>query len=276
MPPASKPKPLTIYDFGRRLVETRDLDPVYVLVYEAMQKFMGPQLFWEWHLAYWLFYHVGTASWICSEKDYWLAMRTAAGSREYPRSSERRHFRGRQATETVEWFAREYPEPGKLFAGYSSPGYSPNGEPFQRVSEYVRRWSRFGPWISFKVADMLDRVGQLRVQFDFDSAMYESPRKSAEEWYERETGYPPAVFGDDPGRWACENLARELGDLDAPPRYERKLGYQEYETILCKYKSHLAGNYPVGKDIAEVKHGLSVFPKSWVALEMAQVAEEHL
>ncbi|MBZ4299837.1 hypothetical protein LAJ56_17985, partial [Streptococcus pneumoniae] len=68
-------------------------------------------------LAYWCFYHVGTASWIADRSvGYWQRMEKAAGSKEYPRSSERRHFRGGQATRSVAWLKEHGLE--SLFDGF--------------------------------------------------------------------------------------------------------------------------------------------------------------
>jgi hypothetical protein len=61
--------------------------------------------------------------------------------------------------------------------------------------------------------------------------------------------------------WAYDRLIKELGDLRAPPRYERPINIQEVETILCKWKSHLSGHYELGKDIIEVRHGLLRYAK---------------
>ena len=42
--------------------------------------------------------------------------------------------------------------------------------------------------------------------------------------------------------------------------YERPVGLQEVETILCKWKSHMNGHYPLNNDIMEIRHGL----KDWL------------
>jgi hypothetical protein len=47
-----------------------------------------------------------------------------------------------------------------------------------------------------------------------------------------------------------------LGKLYSPVVPGRVLAVQEYETILCKYKSHLSGHYPMGKDTREILHVL--------------------
>ena len=85
------------FEFGRKLIEANDLDPVYVLLWNSnfdrlkMKKFL---------LAYWAFYHMGTASWISegatlpitTPNSYWDRFMTAAKSMDYPRCPERRHF----------------------------------------------------------------------------------------------------------------------------------------------------------------------------------------
>jgi hypothetical protein len=47
-------------------------------------------------------------------------------------------------------------------------------------------------------------------------------------------------------------LERKFSSFTAPPRYDRPVGVQECETILCKWHSHLNGHYPVGKDSREI------------------------
>ena len=96
---------LGVEAFGRRLIETRDLDPAYVGLVGA--KLPRP----SWRVGCSLigaFYHVGAASWISEqEADYWACMTTAAANlpehsprglglpaERWPRASERRHFRG--------------------------------------------------------------------------------------------------------------------------------------------------------------------------------------
>ena len=48
----------------------------------------------------------------------------------------------------------------------------------------------------------------------------------------------------------------------APPFHDRPVGVQEVETIFCKWKSHVKGHYPLGKDTRELHHGL----QGWGAL----------
>lgn len=248
-------KTMDIYEFGRKLLETRDLDPVYVLIHQA--KFTPIQLR-NWLLAYWCFYHCGTASWITEQGDrfgrngYWLAMQRAAASSDYSRASERRHFRGIAACDSVQWL-QENDSVFAEFDGYAEEGATPTVED---VMSYVKEWKGFGPWIAFKVADMLERLGLLKIDFtDTGSWLYESPLQAAESlWateHDNEENIPLDV-----GNWAIDRILGQLGRLKAPPRYERLINAQEAETILCKWKSHINGHYEVGKDTKEIRHGL--------------------
>lgn len=244
---------LDIYEFGRQLLQTNDLDPVYVVLYRA--KLERPKLL-RWLLAYWCLYHVGTASWICEsidESDYWDRLRIAAGSNDYPRSSERRHYRGLAATRSVEWLARQ---------GLSALFQPLIGVDTQSIDlmRYVMTWVGFGPWIAFKVADMIERLGLSRVRFDSSAIhLFDSPKQGAALLWEAERS-----FGAKPGEaepWAIRSILHRLGSVKAPPRYERVINVQEVETILCKWKSHMKGHYCIGEDIEAVRNGLLRFAR---------------
>jgi hypothetical protein len=235
---------LGIYEFGKQLITTKDLDPVYVVLYNAKE--LRPKLE-EWLLAYWCFYHCGTASWIVDQPNYWKAMEQAAASKEYKRSSERRHFRGQAAIKSVAWLKNQ--GIAKLFKPFLS------GDDFmlKEVMAYVKFWYCFGDWIAFKVADMLERLEICKVVFTPENVfdMFEAPVKGAEAMAEI---HGPAT-GEIP-MWAYNKLRAVLGKHLAPPSNNRTINIQEIETILCKAKSHWNGHYPVGKDIGEVRHGI--------------------
>lgn len=259
---------MSIYEFGKQLLETNDLDPVYVLLHNAQ---LEPVLLNRWLLSYWCFYHMGTASWISdvgikNEGAYWDRIETAAGSKDYPRCHERRHFRGANAAKSVAYLRAI--GVGCLFQpllGY--PAHQPvttARKTLKQVMDYVQEWVGFGPWISFKVADMLDRLGLVDVEFD-DGAMFlfDSPREGAALLYGAENH--PTTSGT-VGKWAVDRILDTLGeDMLAPPRYERAINSQEAETILCKWKSYMGGHYHIGEDIEACKNGLMRFPRCKVS-----------
>jgi hypothetical protein len=251
---------LSVFDFGKQLIESKDLDPVYVMLWNAK---LEQGTLCDWLVAYWCFYHVGTASWVVdngksSGDQYWSALLEAASTAEHPRSSERRHFRGQQAVKAVlelrsrrltcSELVAQLSGPVNDWPPYTTPQAAPS---LATVVDRVKQLRGFGDWIAFKVADMLERLDMCPVNFSPSDVltMYEAPREGAElvrAEYELPKVYPNVY----------NFLISRLGHLKAPPRYERPINIQEVETILCKWKSHLNGHYKVGKDIAEVKHGL--------------------
>lgn len=257
---------MSLESFGAQLLETEDLDPIYVVLHRAN---LNRDQLRRWLLAYWCFYHAGVASWLSERPTsdrYWAAMLQAAyndipspaGGR-WPRGRERRHFRGDKAANAVARLAAWYPYPEEAVRALEFTGTAR----FSLISQKVQQWPMFGPWIAFKVADMLERV--LGVPIDFsgsDVFFFDSPREAAIGWYEVKTGIraltntgPGSLH--DPVSEACSHLERSLQSYLAPPRYDRKLGLQEFETILCKWKSHMNGHYPVGNDIHELHEALS-------------------
>ena len=53
-----------------------------------------------------------------------------------------------------------------------------------------------------------------------------------------------------------ESRSHHLPRLLGPPLYDRPIGLQEVETVLCKWKSHLNGHYPLYNDTDEINHGM--------------------
>lgn len=251
---------LDVISFGRRLLETNDLDPVYVMVHEA--KF-EPPLLKRWLLSYWCFYHVGTASWCAdSPTTFWDRMGTAAGSKEYPRSSERRHFRGANAMAGVEYLRSR--GAAYLFRDLETAA-AIRGDAAD-VVEIVKGWKQFGPWIAFKVADMCERLGMMKMKFGTDVILYDSPLKAAGVlWDELNHGLDPEREPGGVGPWAIDHVLGSLMLMKAPPRYERGVNTQEAETILCKWLSYLNGHYDIGEDVDACRRGLLRFARCGIS-----------
>lgn len=251
--------------FGEELIMSSDLDPVYVAV-RAAPLFDHAQRC-RLLVAYWCLYHLGAAARLSelSEPRFWRTLETAAANvgstqlpliakNRWPRGTERRHWRGAQALASyasVKERARGNAEALVDWLGA--------GKTFVEVLKRVRQLQGFGPWIGFKVADMLERVGGYNVSFDdCELSFYEEPRKGAALYV---GAAKLAATKDDFVDVAVKHLLHEarLGAFRAPPLLvgkRRRVNVQEIETVLCKWKSHLHGSYPVGKDTREVHHGL--------------------
>lgn len=158
--------------------------------------------------------------------------------------------------------------------------YNLDGHPntFSHVTNAVRQHRGFGEWMAFKVADMGERVMGLDIDFsDCELGIYKDPRQGAAvaflEWaaqggpqpHKEEYGpgkpVPEAPWGypitDEELKDTVAHFVKQFRHFKAPPRGDRPVNVQEVETIFCKYKSHLKGHYPPGKDILEIGHGLA-------------------
>lgn len=272
---------LAIEDFGRQLIQSGDLDPIYTALVAAERSgdFDVPQLC-RWMVAYWCYYNAGVASFM-SEKtgpDFWNWMMVAAiNEQETPvggrwaRGHERRHFRAKNATESVAALCDRYRDNPENMVLYIGARWDEGDRlPFKVVSARAQEHRGFGPWIGFKCADMIDRV--MEVPVDFDQAavfMFKDPEKAAMMlWEQREAHKYPE--GAKPKREAIlsgvtEYLIKQFADLTAPPLGDRPINIQEVETVLCKWKSHMNGHYPLFNDIREINEGL----KPWVSFSPA-------
>lgn len=254
---------LGILRFGERLLTTGDLDPVYIALAKAK---MPPEKLKRWMLVYWTFYHCGVASYITDSKDlnqfwerwHWAALNLAEkptpfGAR-WPRGHERRHMRGKNAESCWEAMMGRYRNAPERFVDVCVPPATRTTcrEVVGRVSDHVQ----FGPWIGFKVADMVERV--MGAPVDFTNAevfVFDDPKKAAVMLYKqmRTDEVPPAQMVE----VVVSYLTREFAAHKAPPHFERPVGLQEVETILCKWKSHCNGHYPLRNDITEIRLGLT-------------------
>lgn len=276
---------LGIIEFGTQLIQSGDVDPIYVMLWEALQQYpeeFNPQQLKRWLVAYWCFYNAGLASYLSEleGEEFWNRMMIAAENKVPPpvgdrwkRGKERRHFRGKQATYCVEKLSAKYPEP-EAMVDYLKGDIS-SSESFLSVANRAHKHYLFGHWIGFKIADMLERVMCAQISFDQASIfMFDDPEKSAFMLFEKQ--FPELV--NKPGvklkREAVLNavvgyLQEKLGHLPAPPRFERNINIQEIETVLCKWKSHMNGHYPINNDIDEIHEGLT--PWAGIGCMTAQI-----
>jgi hypothetical protein len=264
---------LSIVDFGRHLLQTQDLDPVYTTI-EAAQ--LGPRTKAQLCLAYWCYYNLGLAAHIAEAPDsrsFWNLMMAAAvnadkpdGSKPYPRGSERRHFRGAQAITAVQELMFKYPRGAEqALSGFIRPD-AQGRYTYGSVADSVQTHRGFGPWIAFKIADMSERV--LGYDTDFSDChldIYKDPRQGAAVAYIYLNPLTPYSDGpwnypitDDQLKWTVDQYVSLFRGMDfrAPPTWNRDVNVQEVETIFCKYKSHLKGHYPLNKDSIELRHAL--------------------
>lgn len=241
-------------DFGRRLLATADLDPLYTMIHTAR---MDRTEHTRFLLAYGMYYHAGTAATIAEARDFWKAAWEAIPNA--PRGTERRHFRGDLAVSSVASM-RAFGTPERVMGEMFPEGIV--GFPllsFQEVFDAVQKFRGFGPWIAFKMADIAERTRYAMVDFTgCELSIYRDPVKGAALWRYND---PEAPIQKQEVGEVVEEIRLAVGaDLLAPPLYDRPINVQEVETILCKFKSHYNGHYPYGKDTHEILHGLEGVP----------------
>jgi hypothetical protein len=245
-------------DFGTQLIETNDLDPIYTMLAHSDLTSEEKK---RWVLAYWFFYHAGVSSMIAFKTgaEYYKAMRAAL---THPRGTERRYFRADVGGPVIDYLEM-VGHPEEIVDWIASDG------DFGNITRRVQAIPQCGPWIAFKVADMIDRC--LGTPVDFSNchlSIYKEPVKGAALIAYGDQNFPISrkivisVYND---------LVEEFKHFDAPPFYDRPVGLAEVETIACKYKSHVNGHYPVGKDIKDIYEHLVAYERFPIAdrLKMA-------
>ena len=255
---------LGIVDFGRHLLKSGDLDPIYIALNGA--GFPEAQRN-RWLTAYCAYYHAGVACYMSElpGEKFWQAMMTAAtnadgdptpfGSR-WPRGHERRHFRGGQAEKGIaEWRMLYGDEPEAMFAELARCGPS-----FTGIRDRALGHRSIGTWLSFKVVDLVDACMGVPVdQSDITPFFYDTPKFSLlREWRERMKA-PVLSRPKDERRTIIEMnnwLATQFIDLEAPHKPGHPVDNFCLETIWCKHQSHLNGHYPLNNDIDEINAGL--------------------
>ena len=265
---------LSIEVFGRHLITSGDLDPVYIALHRLMKDGTWPiAQTHRWLVAYWCFYHCGFASYVSGSRiPFWRTMREAAHnetlappSGRWPRGSERRHARGKQGIAMVDDLVAHYINATQMVKFIATNPSSIDAHDFSTIADRVKTHTLFGPWISFKVADMVDRV--LDIPVDFDQAavfMFKDPMKAAEMLFCQRARLDYKLVKAvrfDVGE-VVSYLEKTFSDLKAPPFNDRPIGLQEVETVLCKWKSHMNGHYPLNNDIDEINEGLKGWGKA--------------
>lgn len=235
-------------EFGRQLIESLDLDPVYVMLYKARHAkhdAIDDVLLKRFCLAYWMFYSCDTASRIAEDDNFWKGC-VLAQLEKWPRGAERRHYRGDTSSKSIKQLM-SIPAPPEGIVDYMTKGNT-----FEDIQRNLQNYYAFGPWITWKIADMAERV--LGKDIDFSAAdlsMYKEPLAGA-----------ALIAPSGNLKFAITLLEREFNMMKAPPAYDRWLNIQEYETILCKYKSHVNGHYPLWKDTREIHESTAKSPST--------------
>ena len=242
---------LGVAEFGRILVESGDIDPLYfALVGTRMPR---AQLA-RWLVCYWCYYNAGLSCWASEQEEWTVLDKIARGGTDYPRGSERRHFRGAFAVESVRRLREQFTDAEEMLEWLVADGYRATA-----VMARIKGLYGFGEWIKWKVPDMLERLGLYPIEFVEGDVryMFDSSLKGAYLVHEKHATRGNGQSPTSKLLWAHRYVLQTVEGLKAPPQRDRALNVQETETIFCKWKSHLGGHYPLYKDTHEIYHGLA-------------------
>jgi len=257
---------LEIIEFGSQLLTTQDLDPVYVALVGVMRKNLWTvDQVKRWLVAYWCIYHSGLACHISmSDRDrFWDLLYEATenitpsplGDR-WPRTPPRRHWRGKKATDAVTALRKRYKKPEDMVDYIIGDTNFASPTTFKSVTKRVQEHPMFGPWIGFKIADMIERVLGQPVDFDHAAVfMFKDPVKAVLKLWRHHTGYGKTAKPKDMDSVIIQTvdwLIEAFKDFKAPPLLDRPPNVQEIETILCKWSHHMGGFYPLMADTIQI------------------------
>ena len=107
---------------------------------------------------------------------------------------------------------------------------------------------------------MVDRVIGAHVDFTHAAVfMFKDPVMAALMVWRNYHGLPDNARPKDRNaviHEVVDHLTPMFQEFKAPPLYDRPVGLQEVETVLCKWKSHMNGHYPLFNDIIEIREGV--------------------
>jgi len=253
--------------FGRHLVATKDIDPIYPLIKWVIQdrRLDDEQAHWLVYL-YLCAYNAPTAWAIFQEFNdphFYSASVTESFKKweaeRRPRlriNIERRGLRGGKIVEALEAYSC-------LVAGVPQRGWLETAdgwlerdskEAFSRLWNHVQMVPFVGRWAAFKWLDLLKHVLDYPIEFpDMRLAYCTGPRQALEELYlgarsDRQDG-PYIEWLDGVGK----GLRTQVGSAGL------SLTFDELETALCNFLSTMHGRYYIGHDIDECQGDLEVW-----------------
>lgn len=284
---------LNIEQFGHELITSGDLDPVYIMLQGLPEPRLSRFLVAYWctyHVG------VSSYLADCDKEppasmSFWQVLGSVATQGSigspvggpWPRGKERRHWRGRNAARSWDDLRTKYAESPLLMTGHlhelarATPTIGQMGSldkvavPFKKVADFIKTHDCFGPWIAFKIADMCEQVMDIPVDFrEAEVFMFETPKDAARLLFlnkshnlDTEAGLRLLKEGKVRIKDEEQVIHRVVAWLTSvfktypAPNNKRGVGLQEVETILCKWKSHCSGHYPLYNDIGEVTEQLS-------------------
>lgn len=240
-------------EFGRRLLLSQDLDSIYVMLARSD---LDDETIARWILGFVVYDHAGAAARIAQADDFWFAL--ARNRDRLPRGSVRYHNRGVAFDRQIEWFRSLDMTPLEVVRDMTA------GDSLGDVIRATKRHRGMGDYFAMKMADFKERVfGEPMTVAVDDVLLLGKPDAAIRLVADSEAIEPTktSVF---------ERIVAEFAEYAAPPYVDpaprsrrpvppvRPFGPMEAETVLCKWKSHMNGRYPVCCECLEYVEDLRI------------------
>ena len=229
--------------FAQYTILTDDLDPVYVALHKCG---MPEDMLMRWCAAFVTYYHMGTACQVCTLQgdEFWTELWNRYDSA--PRASERRHFRGEAGKKALRSWINTYGTPERFFQDCMQPSF---------MKLLQKGIPQIGHYFTWKCMDLREAVFGYDVDWtESEYHMVALPMQGLDILFPELAGNRKANYAE-----ALLRVVSEINHLDAPPRYVRRCGVAEAETIACMAKAYYGNKKPIGKDILEKRADLAGF-----------------
>jgi len=241
--------------FSHKMLETKDIDPVYPVLQELNKGLMmDEQEFWLSFLyVAWYNLPVGlTAYTKCPEPDLRILPKI---DWSWPTGIERRANRGGKVVFHIESYLKTVAEYGDQYVFYTKDlDFSKQADPEQNwriINTRLQTLHLNGRWAAYKHCEILRRVHGLPILApDMGNAFSSGPRQGLALFYGEVEGNSPA---------AIELLDEQALDLQARmAKWGVEVDIEELETLMCNWKSLVNGKYYIGHDIDELLEQMHV------------------
>lgn len=238
--------------FGRKLIDSKDVDPVYPVLralYKQRRMTYAQEL-WQTtlYLAYYSLPSALAAFRLCPEPQLLTSSNNVLCW--LPCAVERRGFRdGAKLLLHLTCVMGEFKKAGGI-ERWVRKGFQSGQTPEQRYELFWDNsqtiWGN-GRWAAFKWAELMKKVHELPIAApDMRLEHCSGPLDGLCELYAIPKTTPVATLNK-----FAQNLRNRLPALGLEVE-----DWEELETVLCNYHSHTQGKYEVGHDIHEMAHAI--------------------
>jgi len=234
--------------FAQHLIESRDQDPIYPILYELsrLREYDPEESLWL-SVVYQAFYHLPAALEAMRRLGDFrnLAPSTLldAQLQQLPTGIERRGLRGGLVVSYLSLVSEARKRAGG-FQKWLTDGWGTN--PYLNYSYFQQTWQNVefnGRWSSFKMAEILKVSHSWNIAAPhMDLWKSTGPRQSLEYLYD--LSKPDLITLNETGENFRHRLQKSLN---------RAVDWETVETVLCNWNSVRQGRYYVGHDIDELQ-----------------------